>query len=122
MPAWVAWMPSSVNVSLSKSRAMRSRAVSLPAACWPGDRLVPAHPARASPALGEVLGVLPHVHGQRICPVRSSSHVLMPVSGGEPLSIVSIVAISLRWWVAWLATCWSSTPSGALNAWPCEFL
>ena len=46
----------------------------------------------------------------------------MPVSGGEPLSIVTIVAISLRWCVAWLATCCMSWPSGAWKAWPWVFL
>src|SRR2546422_5078199 len=35
----------------------------------------------------------------------------MPVSGGEPLIIVIIVAISLRWWVAWFGTCWSKGQS-----------
>jgi hypothetical protein len=29
-----AWMPISVNVPASMSRSIRSRAVSLPAACW----------------------------------------------------------------------------------------
>lgn len=61
-----------------------------------GHRLVPPHPARADAPAGELLGVVLRRHRQRICPVRSSSHVLMPVSGGEPLRIVSIVAISLR--------------------------
>ena len=61
-----------------------------------GHRLVPAHPGGVSTPTSEVIGVLLHAHRQRVCPVRSSSQVLMPVSGGEPLSIVSMVAISLR--------------------------
>ena len=70
----------------------------------PGHRLVPAHLRGVSTPPGEVVGVLLHAHRQRVWPVRISSHVLMPVSGGEPLRIVSMVAISLRWWVAWLVT------------------
>ena len=46
----------------------------------------------------------------------------MPVSGGEPLISVIIVAISLRWWVAWFGTCWSSGQSAILKSLPSVFL
>src|SRR6266508_4068125 len=39
----------------------------------------------------------------------------MPVSGGDPLMRVIMVAISLRWCVAWLTTCWRSAPSATEN-------
>jgi hypothetical protein len=48
--------------------------------------------------------------------------VLMPVSGGDPLIMVSMVAISLRWCVAWFGTCCRSWPSGARKGRPSVFL
>jgi hypothetical protein len=39
----------------------------------------------------------------------------MPVSGGDPLISVIMVAASLRWWVAWFTTWCRSGPSGALR-------
>jgi len=40
---------------------------------------------------------------------------------GDPLTMVSIVAISLRWWVAWFGTCWRSTQKGRRNGLPSVF-
>jgi hypothetical protein len=46
----------------------------------------------------------------------------MPVSGGEVLISVIIVAASLRWWVAWLTTWCSKGPSATENGTPSVFL
>ena len=50
--------------------------------------------ARAAQVGGDEVVARQHAAGKLT--VLSSAHVLMPVSGGEPLRIVSMVAISLR--------------------------
>ena len=84
------------SARMSVGRVSRGSMTSSMRAAPAGHRLVPAHLQRPSAPTGEVSGVLLHVHRQRVCPVLSSAHVLMPVSGGEPLSSVSMVATSLR--------------------------
>ena len=85
-----------------------------------GDGFRASHRDGPLPSRPEVVRQLLHPH--RAQPFTTAvRYVLIPVSCGEPLIRVIIVAASLRWWVAWLTTCWSRAPSATVNSWPSVF-